>query len=204
MKFLVNTTLTDLSYSAAPANFLEVALGDYFIFSTGSANVADGQPIPTEEELNQALLLIPNSGSTLILKMFVADISAGIIREIKLQSANAQYVFCASFDAQTGTEPVFEVWDGSGNTITSQILGLGIPNNSYIKGVLTNLGLPGVNWLGTPLAGDLSANRLSLNDGLGRLLVATDLYFNLKAYINSVFITKLETPKMYIKFYAMP
>jgi len=204
MKFLVNTTLTDLSYSAAPANFLEVAIGDYFIFSQGSVNVADGQSIPTEEELNQALLIIPNSGSIIIPKIFIADISAGIIKEIKLQSANARYVFCVSFDAQTGTEPVFEVWDASGNTYTSQILGLGTPNNSYVRGVLTNLGLPGVNWLGTPLAGDLSANHLLLNNGLGRLLVATDLYFNLKASINSTFNTQLETPKMYIKFYAIP
>lgn len=203
MKFLVNVTNNDISYSVNPSNFIEVAPTDYFIFSQGSAIVADGQPIPSEGDLNQALIIVPGIGDTLIPKLFLADISTNLLREIKLQSQNAQYVFCTSFTEETGDEPVLELWDNvSGNTITSQILGSGIAGNSNIKGIITTYSLPGVNWIGSPLAG--ASYRLLLNSGLGRILSPIDLYFNLKALINTSYITKLETPRLFLKFYITP
>lgn len=206
MKFLVNITNIDNSYIDAPSNFLELASNDYFIFTTGSADIADGKPIPISEQLNQAMTILPESGESIISKIFVADVSANIIKEIKLSGRkNKRYVFCVSFDLPTATEPLLELWDTENyNTIDFQMLGSGIPNNSSIKGIVTTSGLPGESWLGTPLAGSLDDNRLLLNNGDGKLNNAKDLYFNIYAKVKSNFYTAFESPRFLIKFYQTP
>ena len=203
MKFLVNITSTDDSYTAHPEYFLELAAGDYFIFSAGSADVADGQPIPTAAELTAALTVLPLSGTEEISKIFVADISAGIIREIPLSGQqNKRYVFCVSFYAATIDEPVLELWDTiSYDTTLLQMLGAGTPANSNIRGIVTTSGLPDGGWTGKALAGALNANRLLLNDGTGALTVAKDLYFNMYGQVRSTLVTAFENVKFLIQYY---
>jgi hypothetical protein len=205
MKFLVNVSSTDSSYVVAPSNFIEIEPDDYFIFSLGSADVADGKPIPSTEQLNAAASIIPDSGIEYISKVFLADVSENLLREIHLLGQNKRYVFCVSFDAPTATEPVLELWDnGDYDTYNFQMLGEGTPANSLIRGIMTNLGLPGEDWIGKHLAGGADDYRLLLNDGSGRLLVAADLYFNLKAEVIPTLDAAIETPRFLIKFYSTP
>lgn len=207
MKFLVNITNTDNSYASAPANFLELSTGDYFIFSKGDVNVANGLPIPTSDQLNQAMTILPISGDLEISKIFIADVSANIIREIYLSGwVNKIHVFCISFDEPTATEPVLELWDDSGyDSYLMQILGLGTPANSKIKAIVTtDDNAPGDSWVGQSLAGGTDINRLLLNGGNGKLLAPKDLYFNLYANVNSSFSTSLENPVFLVKTYQTP
>lgn len=202
MKFLVNVSSVDSSYAVAPGNFVEIASDDYFIFSLGSADVADGHPIPITEQLNAAASIIPESGIDYISKVFLADVSENLIKEIHLFGLNKQYVFCVSFDLATATEPVLELWDnGNFNTYNYQMLGAGTPNNSLIGGIVTNLGLPGDDWIDKHLAGSADINRLLLNDGSGKVLTPVDLYFNLQAEIISSLVAAIESPRFLIKFY---
>jgi hypothetical protein len=204
MEFLVNISNVDDSYINHPENFLELEEEDFFIFSAGSTDVADGKPIPTSEQLNQAMTILPEGGESIISKIFVADMSAGIIREIKLAGRqNKRYVFCVSIEASTITEPVLELWDtNSYNTYNFQILGSGTPANSNIRGIVTTNAAPGSDsWLGKALAGGSDDNRLLLNDGDGKLLIAKDLYFNLYAKVQYNFTTDFESPKFLVKYH---
>lgn len=204
MTFLVNISETDDSYANHPENFIEIdPSNDYFIFSDGSTAVADGEAIPSSDELNEAMTILPLSGEEYISKIFLADVSENLLREIHLSgNQNKRYVFCVSCDAATSTEPLLQLWDNSlKNSFDYQILGEGEERDSNIKGVVTTSGLPGVDWEGIKLAGDDESHILKLNNGSGKLTEATDLYFNIKARVLADFSDALETPIFYIKAY---
>ena len=202
MNFYVNVTETDQPYSTHPGNYIEVDELDSFIFSQGNDTVKDGNPIPSEEELNEAFTIIPDEGSSQIQKIFLADESANLLREIKLAGANSQYVFLCNFTENTQWEPTFELWDSvEYDSYDYQILGSGTPNNSAIEGVITTSVLPGIDWVGKKLAGGLDINRLLLNEGAGKIITPTACYFNLKAYIKSTFNSAYENPVFLIKYF---
>jgi hypothetical protein len=181
----INNTINDATYVAQPTYYVDVdASNDYFIFSNGSAAVADGQSIPSATDLNRAGTQLDITEVT-VGKYFLADVSVNLLKEIKLAgNQNKKYVFCLSFDGETASEPQLEAWDDDTLTSYSIIpLGTGIPNNSWYKAVCTTTNAPGVDWVGTPIAGDGVGNIILLNDGAGALSVAKDLYFNFKIVI---------------------
>jgi len=195
--FRINNTVTDSNYVTAPGNFITVdEVLDRFIFSNGSTQVADGQSIPTEEDLNRAAVLLDALYQVIVPKYFLADaLPSNILKEIKLAgNQNKRYAFCCSFDGATATEPVLEAWDNNNiNTILLTCLGSGTPNNSWFKAICTTGVLPGADWVGTPLAGSGSSNHVLLNAGAGALTVAKDLYFNMKIIIPA----GINTPEYY-------
>ena len=161
---------------------------DSFIFSQGSAaglGVSDGDALPSEALLNRYAVLLDAVNPVTVPKYFLADGSASFLKEIKLAgNQNKRYVFAADFDGATATEPQLEAWDNINMaTILSPALGAGSPLTSWYKIVVTTNGLPGSNWVGTPLGGSAVANIALLNGGAGALTVAKTLYFNFKVVI---------------------
>ena len=177
----VNHSTVDSPFVTAPSNFIDVAAADSFIFSAGSALVADGQALPSQADLNRAATLLSPTVSVIVAKYFLRQVASGLLREIYLAgNQNKQFVFCCSFDGATATEPQLEIWDNINlNTYAAVSLGASVPNSSWYKGVCTTLAAPGVGWTGTPLAGSGSSNIILLNNGAGALTAAKDLYFNL-------------------------
>lgn len=199
----INNSSTDSSYASAPSNFISVADDDSFIISDGSDSVKNNAAIPTDEQLNLAAPLISATLPVIVGKYFLADVSAGLLKEIYLAgNQNKQYVFCCSFDGATSSEPVLEAWDNDDmDTYTSVCLGTGTPNQSWYKAVCTTTSTPGADWTGTPLAGNGSSNIVQLNNGSGALSGASDLYFNFKVIIPAALSTEgLETPVLCITF----
>jgi hypothetical protein len=81
------------------------------------------------------------------------------------------------------------------DTILSPALGAGTPAASWYKAACTTLALPGVDWVGTPLAGDGVSNIILLNNGSGALSGSGILYFNFKVVIPGGYLTPaLHTP----------
>lgn len=199
VKLYVNVGSSDLARSDSGSSYVEVDVNnDRIIFTNGSSLVIDGAPTPTEAALNQAAPLIDGSIKT-VSKAFLLDNSTGKIEEIYGYALNAQYVFCAAFDAATNSEPTLELWDDS-SLVSSDLeaLGEGTPSNSWYKAIATTSSLPGVSWVGTALAG---TSDLDLNEGSGALAVATDLYFNLKVTIPATAATAFAIlPVFAIKF----
>jgi hypothetical protein len=187
----VNKSAVDSSYVAAPTNFETVETGDVFIFSAGSTVVANGQPIPDQTELNKAATLLDPDNATVVAHYFLADLSANLLKEILLAGDDDnQYVFCASFDGATASEPQLEAWDDDNfTTYVLGCLGAGTPNNSWYKAVCTTTSTPGESWMGIPLAGSGVSNSVLLNDGNGALSAAGDLYFNLHVKIPAAYTT---------------
>jgi hypothetical protein len=174
---------------------------DSFIFSQGGGAIADGQILPSESLLNRYAVQLDDTDPVVVPKYFLADFSANLLKELKLAgNQNKRYVFAASFDGATATEPVLECWDNNSmDTILSPALGAGTPSASWYKAVCTTLALPGVDWVGTPLAGDGISNSLLLNNGNGALSIADILYFNFKIVIPGGYLTPaLHTPIMSI------
>jgi hypothetical protein len=201
MKFFINISEIDSTFQSAPENFIEVASDDEFIFSEGSTTVKDGEPIPSSDELNDAFSIIPETGEEKINKLFLADASANLLREIKLAGIDEKrYVFAIKFTELTQWEPVFEIWDSEDyDSYDLNMLGSGIPNNSLIKGSVTTLSNPDFD---IPLAGGADANRLLLNGGAGKIITdPTYVYFNLKAFIKSGMSSGFEKPVFLIRFY---
>lgn len=186
LKFLINNSNTDDSYANHPENFIEVDEdADELIFSGGSVDVADGQAIPTEEELNRAATLYDAISDVIVSKYFLASIGLGLLKEVKLAgNQNKRYVFCASFDGATATEPLLEAWDNENlNTVLLNCLGNGSPSQSWFRAKCTTDGLPLPDWAGTHLAGSGASYHVLLNNGGGALSGAKDLYFNFKIVI---------------------
>ncbi len=199
----INNSLTDGTYAANPSNYVTLDTAkDYFIFSQGSATVADGQAIPSQDDLNRAGVVISAVSAVTVPKYFLADVSVNLLKEIKLSGNNSnRYVFCASFDGATASEPILEAWDDDNlNTYTLTCLGAGTPNSSWFKAICTTHSAPSYGWAGTPLAGTGASNSVLLNGGLGALTVATDLYFNLKIIIPAGSVAALYTPKLLITY----
>lgn len=182
----INNSITDSSFVAAPGNFIDVdPVNDSFIFSAGSGAVADGQPLPSATDLNRAATQLSAIADVIVSKYLLSDASAALLKEIKLAgNQNKQFVFCASFDGATASEPILEAWDDTNlNSIALACLGAGVAANSWYKAVRTTSGLPGSNWAGIHLAGSASGNHILLNGGVGALGAAVDLYFNFKIVI---------------------
>ena len=187
----VNVTAVDSKYVTVPGNFVDVAVGDSFIFSAGSALVADGLSIPGQTDLNRAATVLAPLASTVVAHYFLADVSVNLLKEIHLAgNGNYSYVFCASFDNATASEPQLEAWDDA--TLATYILGClgsGLPSSSWYKAICTTTTIPGATWVGTPLAGAGVSNVILLNAGAGALTVAKDLYFNFHVKIPAGYTT---------------
>jgi hypothetical protein len=192
----VNKTAVDSTYVAAPANFETLGAGDSLIFSAGSAAVIDGADIPEQAELNAAATLLSATLETIVAHYFLADSDVDLLKEIHLAgNSDNRYVFCASFDGATASEPQLEAWDdGNLNTYSLVCLGSGTPNLSWYRAKCTTALTPGALWVGTPLAGSGSSNSVLLNAGAGAITVATDLYFNFHVKIPAA----VTTPGQYL------
>jgi hypothetical protein len=202
LSLLINNTTNDTVVANIGTDWITVDPDyDAFIFSQGGGTVADGGVIPSESLLNRYAVQLSATLPVIVPKYFLSDFSANLLKEVKLAgNQNKRYVFAASFDGATATEPILECWDSSGmSTILSPALGSGIPANSWYKAICTKTSLPGVDWVGTPLAGDGISNIILLNNGSGALTVAGILYFNFKIVIPAGYITPaLHTPIMAI------
>lgn len=173
---------------------------DYLVWSEGSAAVADDQDEPTNDELNEAAMLIEASANEAD-KLFLYDNSQLKLKLIDLAgSADNRYVFCLAFDGATATEPTLEAWDSDAHTTANyHCLGNGTPANSFISAVLTTGGSPGASWVGTKIAG--STQKLLLNGGGGALGGATDIYFNIKAVVPASYTQPAaETPVLTVRY----
>lgn len=198
----VNLGSADVQRDASGVIFREVDTADIILWSDGSSDVADGQPIPTEAELNIAASLLGDTNHE-VAYCFLLDQSTGLTERItNAGSVNKRYVFCFEFDGATATEPTLEAWDNTNHdTNDNYCLGEGTGTNSWLKGVLTTVASPGASWTGTPISGNGASSRIDLNGGLGALSVATDVYVNLKMLIPSGFSTpNSEQPLMTVRY----
>lgn len=199
----VNSDTQDQALNTSGVTWTEMDVAnDKLIFSAGSDDVKDGEAIPSDTELNQALTVIDDISDVEVDKCFLQDTGSAILREIFNYAGNKQYVYALDFDGATASEPVLEVWDDENlNTRDLNSLGAGIATNSWLYGVVTNTGLPGASWTGTQLAGNASNHFLELNDGSGALSGADTLYFNLKIIIPAgLTVSGLEAPVITVKF----
>lgn len=180
-----NISNTDSPLGTSGVDFLQLSEGnDRLIFTNGSLIVADGEPIPSQSDLISAGIVL--TGSEIICdKYLVEDISANELQEIFLMgNQDTQYVLAFEFTTATASEPVLEIWDDDTlSSIDSIVLGSGTANQSFFHGITTTNGSPGVDWVGSRLAGSASGNFLELNDGAGFLTAADVLYCNLKLII---------------------
>ena len=204
---LINHSTQDAIVGASGTDWITVdPANDSFIFSQGSgagAGVSDGDVLPSQTLLNRYAVVLDAVNPVIVPKYFLAKVSSNILKEIKLAgNQNKRYSFAVQFDGATATEPILEAWDNpSMDSFLSAALGSGTPANSWYKAISTNLGLPGTNWAGTPLAGDGILNSLLLNNGAGALGSATTLYFNFKIVIPGGYLTPgLSTPILAIVY----
>jgi hypothetical protein len=204
VKLYINNSVTDSPLGTPGVDWVEVNNTiDLFVFSNGGVGVENGEPIPTDEQLNRAAVQLNPSVDVEPAHYFLMAVSLGVLLEIYLAgNQNKQYVFCASFDGATATEPQLEAWDNeSMNSYSDVGLGGGVPSVSWYKAVATKSALPGVNWVGTKLAGNSSSHILLLNEGNGALSIATDLYFNFKITIPAGYLTPaVHTPVLVITY----
>lgn len=204
LKFYCNCDTTDSPLGTTGVDWVEMVLGtDYLVFTAGSVAVADGQPIPSAQELSQAGVVITNAIQVLP-HYLLADIGVGLKEIHNAGAKNKRYVFCVSFDGATTSEPVLEVWDDSDfDTFADICLGASVATDSWYNGITTTIGLPsgGASWVGNKLAGSSSTHFLYLNDGNGALSGATDLYFQFRIAIPAnVQVGGSESPCLVIKF----
>jgi len=203
LKFYVNVTVDDLPYSTNPEKYVEVnLLNDRLIFSAGSDVVKDGEPIPTPDELNSAGILITTSDVE-VGHFFLADASDNLLKEIhNAGNQDKRYVFCMAFDAATASEPILELWDNDDiDTIDNYCLGYGTANNSFYRGITTTDALPGAGWTGKRLAGSADNHFLFLNNENGALIVAKDLYFNIRITVPANYaVAAAENPIFAVKY----
>jgi hypothetical protein len=160
---------------------------DYLIMLTnGSTSVADGQPIPSTTQKNNAGLVITGVEQTCS-KYFLADDSTNLLKQIhNMGTGNKRYVLAFDFDAVTASEPVLEAWDDvTMLTVDDVVLGDGTPSSSWIAGIVTTDALPGVGWSGVRVAGDTTGHFLNLNNGNGALVAPKTLYAQLKVIVPS-------------------
>ena len=186
MDIYLNTGVTD-SPLGGGGEFLQMDIDvDYLILLTnGSVSVADGQPIPSTTQLNQAGLVLTGVEQTCS-KYFIADDSANLLKQLdNMGAGNKRYVIAFNFtESATATEPVLEVWDDiTMDSVDFICLGDGTPSSSWIVGICTTDASPGVGWSGRRLAGDTSNHYLLLNSGNGALVAPKTLYAQLKVVV---------------------
>ena len=199
----VNHDTQDLPYGTSGVDFVDLDVSaDYLVFSAGSAAVADGQSLPSTADLNSAGTVIIGSDVD-IAKYLLADNSANELKEIfNAGNQNKRYVFAFSFDGATASEPVLEVWDDSDmDSFDDYTLGNGVASSSWIRGITTTAGLPGVSWIGSRLAGSASGNFLWLNNESGALGAAGVLYCQLRIVVPASYpYSAQESPVWVCKF----
>jgi len=181
----INHSNTDAPLLTSGIDWVEVdSDNDTIIVSNGSDVVADGEATPGESALNSAGLVLDGTEQTFE-HYFLDDASAVELKEIFLMGeGNNRYVMAFDFDASTASEPVLEVWDDiTMQTVNSVVLGSGTPSASWMKGITTTDALPGVDWVGTTLAGSSDNHFLYLNNENGALTGADTLYCNLKIVV---------------------
>ena len=192
----INNTINESSFVAQPSYYVSVdTLTDYFIFSGGSVLVADGQPVPLEADLNRAGVQLDPLNEVIVSKYLLADISANLLKEVKnAGNQTKRFAFCCSFGGATASEPQLEAWDDDDlDSYLIAPLGGGIPTISWFRAICTTTSTPLADWVGIKLGGEDASNVVLLNDGVGPLTVATDLYFNFKIVIP----TGVTTPGSY-------
>jgi hypothetical protein len=207
VNLLINHTTQDSPVGTSGTEFIQVDPDfDYLLFTQGSlagAGVSDGDALPSEALLNRYAVQLDAVNPVIVPKYLLADFSVSLLKECKLAgNQNKRYAFAASFDGPTATEPQLEAWDNATmNSYLSPALGTGTPASSWYKAVCTTAALPGVSWVGTPLAGSGSSNIVLLNAGNGALTVAGVLYFNFKVVIPGGYTTPaLHTPILAIVY----
>ena len=183
-------------FATVPGNYVDVDLTlDTLIWTAGSTTVADGQPSPSIEALNDASAVIRASFDTEISKCFLDDYSTGLLDEILgAGSSDDRYVFCFSFDGETATEPTLEAWDDSDHDSTDlHVLGAGTPADTWVRAIRTTDVTPGASWSGLPISG--VTYKLNLNGGGGALPplasgeTSQEEYANIKITIPSAYST---------------
>jgi len=198
-----NTGTQDSELGTTGTEFTEISpANDDLIFTAGSNVVKDGEPIPSQSDLIQAGVILSGLEQTVALYL-LADVSANELKEIfNMGNENKRYVMAFDFDGATASEPVLELWDDSDlDSIDGTTLGAGVPSSSWWRGITTTSGLPGVNWVGSRLAGSGSGYFLQLNDGNGALSGADTLYCQLKIVIPaSATVGGSATPVFAVKY----
>lgn len=199
----VNNDTQDLQYDATGVNWTDLDLvNDYIIFTAGSNTVKDGEPLPTDTNLNQAGVVL--DGTEKIVDLYLlADFDVDELKEIhNMGNQDKRYVLACSFDGATASEPVLELWDSSALiTIDSVSLGAGNAENSWFRGITTTYSSPGTDWTGSKLAGATTGNFLWLNEQNGALSASGVLYCNLKIIIPSTAnLSGAETPIIAVKY----
>jgi len=205
VKLYINNSSTDSPLGTPGVDWVEVDnINDTFIFSNGGLGVTDGDDTPTDEELNRAAVQLSESVAIEPEHYFLLDYSDDELKELFLAgNKNKRYVFCASFDGATATEPQLEAWDNASmNSFVNPCLGGGFASLSWYKAISTNLSLPGSPWGSTTtLAGNGISHYLLLNNGSGALSIATNLYFNFRIIIPAGYIIPaVHTPVLAIVF----
>jgi len=199
----INHSTTDSEYGTTGVDWVDLELAnDYLIFSGGSNVVKDGEPVPSQSDLNQAGVVLDGTEQVIDLYL-LADNSASELKEVFMMgNQDKRYVMAFDFDGETASEPILELWDNSSmNSINNISLGAGVPTSSWWKGVVTTDGLPGADWTGTRLAGSTNGHFLWLNNQAGALLSAKTLYCNLKIVIPASALTAgAETPVLVVKY----
>jgi hypothetical protein len=189
MDIYLNTGTVDSPLGVGEFVKMDTDVDSLILLTNGSLSVADGQPIPSTTQLNQAGLVLTGV-EQVCTKYFLSDATANLLRQIdNMGAGNKRYVMAFDFDAETATEPVLQIWDNiSMLTVNSICLGSGSPSASWIAGICTTDALPGVSWAGSRLAGDVAGHFLNLNNGNGALTAPKTLYAQLKVVVPSTVI----------------
>lgn len=202
----LNTGTLDAELGASGVEFTQISPdNDQLIFTAGSTEVDDGEDLPSATELIQAG--VRWTGSQIIVSgYFLSDLDANELKQATLMgNVNKRYVLAFDFDGATASEPTLEFYDDENlDSIDNTMLGAGTASNSWVKGITTTDGLPGVGWATSAahLAGSGDGNFLLLNNNNGALVGADTLYANIAIIVpasasNSGFSN---TPIMAIKW----
>jgi len=197
----VNYVDAAVNYQTTPADYIAMDLiNDYLIWTTGDATVKDLMlAAPTSGQLTSAATVIDPDVAKTVPLCLLYDHSHDVggayyTHKVIGMSENKRYVFAASFDGATASEPQLEAWDTSAHTTTAnKCLGDGTPANSMVKAVCTTSSLPGASWTGTAIAGSGAGRFIQLNDGNGALaalasgITSQELYFNAKIVIPAAY-----------------
>jgi hypothetical protein len=203
LKIYANVSESDNPLNLSGTDWLEIdTVNDSLIFTDGSDTVKDGEPIPSDSQLNSAAPVLDGSQQT-IEKYLIADASANELKEIdNMGAGNYRYVLAFDFDDETVSEPVLEVWDDTDmDSIDNTVLGAGTAALSWFAGITTTDALPGAAWTGKRLAGSADGNFLWLNDESGALSTAKTLYAQLKLVIPATQQNSaMESPVIAVKY----
>jgi len=204
MNIYLNTGVTDSPLGGGGEFVLmDVDVDSLILLTNGSVSVADGQPIPSTTQLNQAGLVLTGVEQTCS-KYFLADDSTNLLKQLdNMGAGNKRYVLAFDFtESETASEPVLEAWDDvTMDSIASVVLGETTPSASWIRGITTTDALPGVSWSGSRLAGDTAGHFLNLNNGNGALIAPKTLYAQLKVIVPSTEINGgAEQPILVVKY----